>query len=78
MRMFVIGASGHIGSAVLAESLDTDRRAIEAIGAALAGSGKPFVSTTASLRCRSSAASPTVLPPKRTCCRAVRAWTVNV
>jgi nucleoside-diphosphate-sugar epimerase len=33
----------------MAESLDTDRRAIEAIGAALEGSGKPFVSTTASL-----------------------------
>jgi nucleoside-diphosphate-sugar epimerase len=31
------------------ESLDTDRRAIDAIGTALEGSGKPFVSTTASL-----------------------------
>lgn len=32
----------------LAESLDTDRRAIDAIGAALEGSGKPFVGTNAS------------------------------
>jgi len=33
----------------MAESLETDRRAIDAMGTALKGSGKPFVGTTASL-----------------------------
>jgi nucleoside-diphosphate-sugar epimerase len=33
----------------MADSVDADRRAVDTIGAALAGSGKPFVSTNASL-----------------------------